>query len=294
MFKKWFRRPLELDLSERVVRFDSLGDFEFSLSSRTDVPAAKIAELVRFDPKALRAEAGNIREVERRFVHVLSHSLETPGALGLRLREMDVKLFSHDHDWRDIMRAVIEQSAEFEDYKQLALAKYMQYLGSRQEVLRSIYANKQVTAPDDDEPEQDGGPDLRDTLIFDLAALPQAYDSPGFRRLPRGETVTVAVPPGRELQLVLSRHMFTLVSGARPRLADADGRAQPLDGGRNVVGRQLDADIVVDAQMRDVSREHLIIMVGETDDFALTDVSSHGTFVQTGTLQELQEAKSPN
>lgn len=286
MFGKWFKRPLELEFSERVVRFDSLGDFEFSLSSRTDVPAAKVADLVRFDADALRREAGNIREVERRFVQVLSQSLESPGTLGSRLREMDVKLFSHDHDWREIMRAVIEQGEPFEQYKQLALAKYMQYLGSRQAVLRSIYENKR-DAGDAGEPE--GGEDYRETLIFDLAVLAKTPDSPGLRRLPRGETVAVTVLPGRELEMVLSRHPFTLVSGARPRMVDGDGRVQPLQAGRNMIGRQPDGNVVIDGSMRDVSRVHLIIMAGEEGEFAFTDVSSHGTFIQTEALEALEE-----
>lgn len=286
MFRNWFKRPLELDLGERVVRFDTLGDFEFSLSSRTDVPAAKVGELVRFEPEALRREASDIREVERRFVQVLSQSLASPGTLGHLLREIDTKLFSHDHDWREIMRAVIEQSAAFEEYKKIALAKYMQYLGSRQEVLRSIYVNKHAIG----EPEPEPGSDrLRETIIFDLGALPRAHEAPGFQRLPRGESVAVTVPPGRELQLVLSRHPFTLVSGARPRLVDGDGRAQPLQEGRNLIGRQPDGDVVVEGGLRDVSRQHLIIVAGEEGEFTLTDVSSHGTFVQTDALCALEE-----
>ena len=116
--------------------------FDFALASRTEVPAAKVAELVRCDPAALEREATSIREVEKHFVEILSNALEGSAGIGPRLRELDLKLFSQDHEWRHIMRSLIEQGPEYDDFKRVALAKYLQYLGSRQDILRSIYANK--------------------------------------------------------------------------------------------------------------------------------------------------------
>ena len=284
MFKSLFAKPLRLELDDRAVTFGAIGDFEFALASRTEVPAAKVGELVRLSPAELQREATSIREVERRFVEVLASSLEEPGSVGYLLREMDLKLFSQDHEWRAIMRGLVGQPGQFDEYKQIALVKYMQYLGSRQDVLSSMYANKvdfnatAIVAPD--MPAEK----FRETLIFDVVAPEMREDTVSrFERLPRGETVAVGVI-GDRLEVILSRHRFSLLPGSPTLLCDDDGPEYELLDGRNVVGRLPESDVVVDAGYRDVSRKHLVVEVGSARQVLLTDLSSHGTFVPRGTL----------
>jgi hypothetical protein len=285
MFQRWRKRPLRLEFGERVVRFDKAGDFEFSLASRTEVPTAKVAELVRLDPRALEREATSIRNAQRHFVAVLSRSLESPGNIGYLLHEMDPKLFSQDHDWRDIMRALNQLERGFEEFKRIALVKYIQYLGSRQDVLQSIYANKLGAAAGGAVPEPDAHQAaMRETLIFDVTTPPSERASPRYTRLPRGETVTARIPDEGALELILSRHLFVLTSEDPPQLTDRSGRRQPLAPGLNVVGRLPDCAVVVDAGYRDVSRHHLVINLRDEDTVELTDLSSHGTFVPTEAL----------
>jgi hypothetical protein len=287
MLDSLFRRSLELKVGDRTLRFGSRVDFEFALASRTEVPAGKISELVRFDAQQLLDEASSVRDVERHFVDVLSRSMQEPGSIGYLVRQMDMKLFSQDHEWRAIMQALARQDGRFDDYKQLALVKYMQYLASRQDVLKGIYTHKASLAAHSREPESSEEVDLRETLIFDVSAYPaglgarrQGTSPPArFIRLPRGERVRIRAGLGEPLEVVLSRHPFRIVDGSPPMLVDDDGKEHPLHTGRNVLGRHPDSDIMLDAAYRDVSRTHLILELDESGEVRLTDLSSHGTFV---------------
>jgi len=287
MLASLFRKPLTLQIGERTLRFDSKVDFEFALASRTEVPAGKIAELVRCTTEQLRAEASSVRQIERHFVEVLARSIQEPGSIGYLLREMDMKFFSQDHEWRAIMQALARQERGFDEYKQLALVKYTQYLASRQDVLKGIYSHKSVPGAVEQDGEHDPEPQFRETIIFDVseppAQRPEAHeeeDTPErLVRLPRGESIRLRPASAQPIQIVLSRHPFRLRPGAKPALVDDEGAEQPLRQGRNVLGRHPDSDIMIDAAYRDVSRTHAIVEIEPDGGLLLTDLSSHGTFV---------------
>jgi len=299
MFRFLFHKPLEIEVAGKLLRFDSKSDFEFALASRTEVPATKIAELMRFDVRQLTEEASSVRQVERHFVEILSRSIQEPGSIAYLLREMDIKLFSQDHQWRGIMQVMARQPARFDDYKQLALVKYMQYLAARQDVLKGIYAHKAAgSAPAP--PRADGGaePPFHETVIFDLAeplarrghACGGEPGAPHLQRLPRGERVEIRLDPGEVAELLLSRHPFRLRLGEAAALLGEDGTEQPLGPGRNVLGRHPQCDVVIDPACRDVSRTHLIVEVESAATALLTDLSSHGTFVPGRLLERLVAA----
>lgn len=185
MLLQFFKRRLRLEVGERRLTFDSIGDFEFALSSRTEVPANKVAALVKLTAHDLRQEATKIREVEKRFVSLFSRSLEEPGSISRHMHELGHKVFSLDHDWRLIVAALNQQSAEFSEYKKMALVKYLQYLGSRQDVLKSIYADKLERGAVDN-PEESGR-DFKETVIFELSReTPTREDTSQFQRLAKG------------------------------------------------------------------------------------------------------------
>lgn len=296
MLKSLFARPLILEFGERSVRFSHVQDFEFALSSRTEVPATKISELIRFSSEELMREASNIREVEKRFVDVVARSLEEPGSIDYLLRQLDAKLFSQDHDWRAIIQALINQRARFNDFKQVALVKYVQYLGSRQDVLKSLYAN-QVSTPREREPvatnADAGGADpsfARQTLIFDVDSIkdfgainePSREGGDRYERLPRGEVVPIPLKNGEQIEVILSRHRFVLIAAESYHLSDGGDADFRLREGRNIIGRMPASDVILDVSYRDVSRKHLIVDVRGDGIIEFTDLSSHGTFLPRG------------
>lgn len=300
MLESLFHKPLELTVGDRTLRFTSKGDLEFALASRTEVPAVKIAELVHLDSKQLMEEAASVRQVERHFMEILSRSIQDPASIGYLLREMDMKMFSQDHDWRSIMQSLSRQHTRFDDYKQLALVKYTQYLASRQDVLKGIFNYKPRRGVGEAELDPGMDPPFRETLIIDVESLPDdpalgaARQSAGdasdastptrLMRLPRGESVRLCPAAGSSVELVLSRHSFQIRTGQPPILVDDAGGEHPLGNGRNRIGRHPDSDIMVDAAYRDVSRTHLILELDDDHGLRITDLSSHGTFVPSELL----------
>jgi hypothetical protein len=103
MLDNLFSKPVELHVGEQILKFCSLADFEFSLSGRTSVPSNKITSMVRFSIDELKKEALTIKGIEKRFVAILSKSIEEPTSINRALREMDPQIFSQDYGWRLII-----------------------------------------------------------------------------------------------------------------------------------------------------------------------------------------------
>ena len=284
MLARIFKAPLRLEVGERKLTFRSIADFEFSLSSRSEVPASKVAALVKLTVHDLRREATKIREVEKRFVAILSRSLEEPGSIGRHLHELGHKVFSLDHEWRLIIAALNQQSAEFAQYKKMALVKYLQYLGSRQDVLKSIYADKLERGAVDST--EESGQDFKETVIFELSRQSATReDTNQLERLPKGETVAIRFRDSAGMEIMLSTNRFKLTVGKPLSLVDEDGNNYPVKAGKNYIGRDVKNEVVINAKYRDVSRTHVIIEPYGTDTALITDLSSHGTFVPIRNLQ---------
>ncbi len=290
MFSKAATQPLTLQIDGHRLTFNTLADFEFALASRTEVPTAKITRLVRLSDEALQEEARAIGKAEKYFVDLVAAGMQDDSALGHAFQGLDIKLFSQDHQWRSIMSSLSEQAPGYEDYKRIALVKYMQYLAARQEVVKSISAERQhraVTPLFRDEPEPRGADELsKITLALNLAEIAgEAALNEGYVRLPKGEAVSVRLPAGQDLPLSLAGHRFRLAAGNPCRLVGEHGDKHTLQQGKNLIGRELGNHIVVDGNYRDVSRKHLLIDLADLPIVRLTDVSSHGTFIPADSLK---------
>ena len=282
MFTKHPNKSLKLKIGDRLLTFDTLADFEFCLAARTEVPASKVSQLVSLPAGSLHREAVRIREAEKKFVNLLAKSLEVPDGLPVRVGELGEKVFSQDHEWRTIFAALINQEDSVGDFIKIALVKYVQYLGARQDVLKSLFADRLAHGEaDDPDATLIANPAHKETVIFDLPADgEQRTDTSQFERLPKGETVAVRfLATGETLEIIFSKNRFQLKSGEVFSLTDSDGNAHALVSGKNIVGRDAGSDIAVDPSFRDVSRTHLVIEPFGTDKALLTDLSSHGTFV---------------
>ena len=275
---------LSLEIGEQTITFNSLGEFEFAMSGRTDVPSRKIAELVALTGDELKKEAKAIKAVEQMFVDVLAKSIDEPGTIADLLRQIDVHVFSQDHHWRDLMRSLNEQSEQYDDLRRIALVKYMQYLRSRQDVIKQTYAvKKRENRPNSSatsNTNESNPADMRDTVIFDTVVAEQDKDQTrDFTRLPKGESVHLMLHPREIVPLRLSKHAFHLVHDDKLQLVDDHEQTYELKRGKNVVGRDSVCNIVLDSVYRDVSRVHLMIEVSAEDNVRITDLSSHGTYV---------------
>ena len=140
MLNKFFAKPVELKVGDQTLKFSSINDFDFSMNGRTSVPSKKIIEMVKFTTDQLKNEAKTIKEIEKRFVSILSKSIEDTASINRELRELDPLIFSQDHSWRQIISALNAGDEELNSFRRLALVKYMQYLSSRQEIIKYLYS----------------------------------------------------------------------------------------------------------------------------------------------------------
>lgn len=287
MLDKLFSKALTLVVNGDEISFNTLTEFEFALGGRTNVPATKLADLIMQSPEELKREAKSIKAVERRFVDILSRSMEQPGEIGKLVREIDIQVFSNDYDWRAIFKALNQQDEDYDDLRRLALVKYMQYLRSRQDVIKQTYKVKmkeveRSRAPNEPlTPLEETKDSLKETSIFDSISVEAPLDAAQhtFARLPKGEAVMVRPAHDTEFEFKLSKHLFVFRNGRPRTIIDDQGQQHRLAEGKNILGRDAVCNIVVGTNMRDVSRMHLIIEPLEDGTIRFTDLSSHGSFL---------------
>lgn len=283
MLRKSSIDALELIVDGEPYVFHSPREFEFALAGRTSLPTRKIAALARLSDDDLLREAEALRAVEQRFEDALSGALDDITTVGPVLKTMESSIISQDNGWRSIIAALNSVDNVAETYKKIALVKYTQYLASRQEAVKTLYANRHQRGAHEDAPGNGSGvyrptARLRETMLIDLNAIPQTEDhAASFSRLPKGETVEVDLEEDRAVDLLLAKHQCRILLRDKLLFVDESGQNSELRAGRNVVGRDASSDIVINASLRDVSRKHLIVESDGVHQIKLTDISSHGT-----------------
>ncbi|MGH8120920.1 MAG: FHA domain-containing protein [Gammaproteobacteria bacterium] len=293
--KNIFSKPVQLKVAEHLVTFHSIADFEFSLNGRTSVPVKKITEMVKQAPQKLRKEATTIKEIEKRFVSILSRSIENPKSINQALRELDLNVFSQDHNWRSIMSALNAGDDELNPYRRVALVKYMQYLSARQEIIKYLYSEKQsaanaVTPTMENNGASTAADRLSGTLILESPIVESLRETAtdGLERLPKGEAVVIQLGNNRAIGIRLSKHKCSLSSRNGTEFIDQSGKHYPLNMGRNIIGRDPASTIKLDSSLRDISRLHLLIENLGNNRLQLTDMSSHGTFMNPSLFAQQQ------
>ena len=283
MFRKIPTDVLSIYIEGDNYVFQSPQDFEFALNGRTCLPAPKIAALSRLDDNELLREAEAIRAVEQRFSQALSGTLEDITSVGPFLKAMEPTIISQDNNWRSIIMALNDVDRVPETYKKIALVKYMQYLTSRQEVVKSLYANRQPRSTAEDRPVNGSAvyrptARFRDTMLINLSDISEMERHEiSFSRLPKGETVEIALQRDHAVDLLLAKHQCRILLQDRLLFVNQEGHDSELRVGRNIVGRDATSDVIMDSGLRDVSRKHLIVENDGVGQVKLTDISSHGT-----------------
>ncbi len=291
MLDKLFAKPMELVVAGQKISFLSIADFEFCLSGRTSVPSKKITDMVKCTAKQLQVEAHTIKDIEKRFVAILTHSIEDPSSISRSLKELDTSIFSQDHRWRDIITALNDGGDEFNPFRRVALVKYMQYLSSRQDIIKYLYSEKKKLAGEkqNGKSETIEGESFKDTLIFENTIFePNIENSKGgeFERMPKGESVITTLKPKERIIIMLSKHKCEIEANGQIFFIDQAGRKHVLDLGRNTIGRDASGTVVIDPGLRDVSRMHLVIENLGDNSLQLTDLSSHGTYIPSALLED--------
>lgn len=284
MLDKFFAKPIEITVGEQLLKFCSLTDFEFCLAGRTSVPSRKITQMVKFSLDELKKEARTIKEVEKRFVAILSESIEDTDSINQSLRGLDPQVFSQDNQWRAIIHSLNSvDNDDLNPFRRVALVKYMQYLSSRQEIIKYLYSEKKKTTKGGAADEGDISSELlKDTLVLENTVFEPLSDSGSnvqLERMLKGENVTIALKSGQKIDVYLSKHECKIVAGKPNKFIDEAGRSYELKVGKNTIGRDAKCNIMIDPKHRDVSRTHLVIELDEDNTIYMTDLSSHGTYI---------------
>ncbi|MBF8268586.1 MAG: FHA protein [Gammaproteobacteria bacterium] len=280
MLNKFFAKPVELKIGEQTFKFSSINDFDFCMTGRTSVPSKKIIEMVKFTADQLKNEAKTIKDIEKRFVSILSKSIEDTDSINRAMRELDPLIFSQDHSWRQIISALNAGDEELNPFRRLALVKYMQYLSSRQEIIKYLYSDKKKLSQEPNDSISSSA-EFKDTIILDNTLVEGSADGKDHEveRMPKGEVVTVTLKPNEEIEILLSKHVCKLSYKDKLEFTDQSGRIYKLHKGRNVVGRDSASNIIMEPRLRDISRLHLVIEYFGENTVQLTDLSSHGTSI---------------
>jgi hypothetical protein len=287
MLNKLFAKPIELKVGEQTLKFSSISDFDFCMTGRTSVPSKKIIEMVKFTTDQLKNEARTIKEIEKRFVSILSKSIEDTDSINRAMRELDPLIFSQDHSWRQIIAALNAGGEELNTFRRLAMVKYMQYLSSRQEIIKYLYSEKKKMMQEPADAES-LATEFKDTIILDNTLVESAPEKAGreVERMPKGEVITVTLKPNEEIEILLSKHRCKLAYKDKFEFTDQAGRTYKLHKGRNVIGRDTASNIVMEPRLRDISRLHLVIENFGDNTAQLTDLSSHGTYIPSRFIQQ--------
>ena len=282
--------PLRIDLDGRSLTFVDLDDMRFALESRADVPVAKVRALQALDTAEIHRQAVNIRKVENRLIELLGDTYGEPLGIDSKLRELDPRIFSEDHNWRELIRALAPLSSDFADFKRVALLAYLNYLGTRQGLLGELHSVRQSegTSSVASDPSAISPDRMGETTVFMASpsidsASPSRAEFSDFVRLERCVPVKLGIAPGQEVSLKLSSHQFRLRGGDKLVLIDEYGTESALPEGRSLVGRAPENDVAVDATHRSVSRKHLVVDKNAGNVY-LTDLSSLGTFVDAAAV----------
>lgn len=276
------RKPLRLLVNGRQMTFRSTDDFSFALECRTGITSARYHALLERETQELWEEAQGIKAIEKDLVDILEDALCDGSSCGAAMRALGLQHFSADHGWRELIEQLVLADDRHDAFKRLALIKYMQYLGARQEIIRLIFATKhrhKASSRAATLRTAANNVAVLETVVFDVSMSGDDGALNGnLQRLPRGEAVKLYALPGHAIDIRLAKHPFRLLNDDGWVLCEPDGRRHVLADARTMVGRGRDNDIRLDAQFNYLSRRHMIVEPQDDHVILVTDLSSHGTF----------------
>jgi len=292
MIARFFGSAIRLDLGNGRLRFRSPERLIEALAAHAAPSAGRVAVLGTFSGDTLAHELQGIRQVAQIVGRALAKSTETDDALSALLIEID-SLPVADHDgWHQILQRLARIGPQATRYQRGALQRYLEYLNATQELMAVLRDGRSFSSRASSDLAQASDPDLlqHQTLSYDLAAIANAHpngttaEHEEFNRMPKGETVEIEIGPHQSLSLLLARYPFVLISGTPFLLVDEYGNDLRLRVGKNIVGRSAQCDVAVDTALRAVSRRHMIVEADGDGPVRITDISTIGTFLPRGFL----------
>lgn len=279
---------LSLTIESQAFHFQSPLELDLALAPRTEVPASLLRQVGRMSDEDLRNDLGMTKAVHKKLTHMMLRAMETGVTLAQVWREIDLSKIYEEHQWQPFLYALSDPNAVHDEYRRVALVKYLQYLKNRRETLTDLQRERgrsQSHGPLDHAPPR---PAAAPSVLVDDITYTSMQRSEEYSRLPPRHSVELSLTPGEPVTLFLAhRRMRLTVNDEGAVLTDDSGLTVPIQEGRLVIGRSNDCDVVLRDAPADVSRRHLMIEAGHQE-VRLTDLSSHGTYVPKRALSNTQ------
>ena len=292
---------LEIDIKSQSFSFDTIDDFKQFLSAKTEIPASKLQEMLKRSDQHLDEEIKQLKRIEDTINEKLAATIRDPKSIDNYLDDATMVRFSQDYDWRQIMFELSKKSTDFSEFKLEAVSNYMKYLRSRIEMAESVRNERHNIKNDDSAPmsetvdtkaltdnfedfiqKADGGHSQEEfsrTSSIDLLLEGDGTNkkSADLKKIPRGKTVRVDVSDIEELPMKIASRKFVLLVGDKIELLSKDGDRYTLEMGENLIGRSTKCSIILNPELIDISRQHLVIEAYPDKTLHFTDLSSSGT-----------------
>lgn len=259
------RRALKIQVDGVNRAFASPENLMIFLKQRTQVPDGRMREFVGYDEHALKREARKMLRAHQNVMNIMVGARETGEPLSSVWRHLDVSKVPDDHDWPSILFALGKEAHAADAYRHEALTQYLSFLEKRREVLDGLRKPEEISSEAD-------APDevpARDTLR-------------GYSRLPHCRTVEVDLTDQSDATVFLgiNRYHISRHEGVVAFEEGANAEPHVLKPGRNTIGRSSHCDVRLEDDLRDISRQHLVVEVGNDRHVSVMDVSSRGTYMR--------------
>jgi len=294
---------LKIRIDNQILEFQTTDDFKRFLSTKTDIPASKMQKMLKSPDLHLIKEAKQLTQVEHQINERLAATIREPSSIDSYLNETTMVRFSQDYDWRQIMFELSNQPMDFSEFKLEAVIAYLRYLQSRINILKGIIEDRDshtkasaptkehfrlmktraAGTPIDDSGSANSSENIRAPVMKTGHAgsseqISEYATPPVFRKIPRGQTVIVEMSKVLRLPIKIASREFVIdSSGPEPILASMTGDRYVLKHRENLIGRSKKCSIVLDSELDDISRQHLVIEYYPDKTLHFTDLSSAGT-----------------
>jgi hypothetical protein len=276
-----FSEPVRLSLDGIPEEISSLEQFDMALSPKTQIDTQLFSRFMNLPDDKLSAFTIATRQSTDRLQTVLKRAVDDPADVHALLAEFGPMFFTEDHQWRQLFSRLARLPSERNDLKLLALTKYRRYLLARVSALNGIGCNrlqseihlKAASLTEDVTQVALNQPDVTQELSSSELFIRDMV------RLPKGQTLRLRAENEASVDIWLSKQRFRIEMWEETALIDTDGRSTKLTEGRNMVGRALYNDVVVNPSYNEVSRSHMIVDVVAGRPVRITDLSSGGTYI---------------
>ena len=274
------------------VEIYSVEEFDFACEGRHELPHHRIAEISQMSTDQIQETMDLLSRQNDQLSSILVGYTQDAEKARPHFNGLLMSSFSKDHGWRDMLQSLRDvEGGKLVDQCRISLLRhYQRYLINRRDVLNDILLSRKGSMDpslDNKVKEQDSLlPSSKDRAPEPLGhftqELPEAkrIGNWEYERLPRGQSITLTIQPGEDMDILISRHKCKIIIDDKELKFLRNDSEEPVTirPGRTAIGRDTVNDIVLDSAWRDVSRLH-IVLDHQGDQLHITDMSSYGTFL---------------